>query len=70
MKIRYDQDMDALTITFKQNAPVDESDETRPGVILDYDSLGELVSIEILNASEHIADLSTVDYQRTPQRSA
>lgn len=67
MKIRYDQDVDTVTITLNGNAPVDESDENSPGVIFDYDNHGELVSIEILNASEHIGDLSTVDYQRTPQ---
>jgi uncharacterized protein YuzE len=48
MKILYDQDVDALTIILKQDTPVEESDEAKPGIILDYDSLGELVSIEIL----------------------
>ncbi|MDA3951227.1 MAG: DUF2283 domain-containing protein [Spirochaeta sp.] len=45
MTIRYDQDVDALTITLKHDTPVDESDETRPGVVLDYDDAGDLVSI-------------------------
>lgn len=59
MRIRYDQDVDALTIIFKLDTPVEESDEARPGVILDYDKGGELVSIEILNASEHMPDDTT-----------
>ena len=67
MKIRYDQDVDALTIILKQDIPVDESDEIKPGVILDYDDKGELVSIEILNASLHMPDVTTLEYQLTPQ---
>lgn len=67
MKIRYDQDVDALTIVLKQDTLVDESDEARPGVILDYDKGGELISIEILNASEHMPDVTTLEYQLTPQ---
>jgi uncharacterized protein YuzE len=66
MKIQYDQDVDALTIILKQDTPVEESDEAKPGIILDYDSLGELVSIEILNASEHMPDVTTMEYQLTP----
>lgn len=67
MKIRYEQDVDALTIILKQDIPVDASDEIKPGVILDYDDKGELVSIEILNASLHIPDVTTLEYQLTPQ---
>jgi uncharacterized protein YuzE len=67
MKIRYDQDVDALTIILNQESLVDESDEARPGIILDYDKSGELISIEILNASEHMPDITTMEYQLTPQ---
>jgi uncharacterized protein YuzE len=67
MKIRYDQDVDALNIILNQESLVDESDEARPGIILDYDKSGELVSIEILNASEHMPDITTMEYQLTPQ---
>ena len=57
MKVRYDQGVDALTIILKQDVPVDESDEQKPGVIVDFDSHGELISIEILDASRHMPDL-------------
>jgi uncharacterized protein YuzE len=67
MKIRYDQDVDALNIILNQESLVDESDEARPGIILDYDKSGELVSTEILNASEHMPDITTMEYQLTPQ---
>ena len=63
MKIRYDQETNSLTIILKQDTLVDESDETKAGVILDYDSIGELVSIEILNASERVPEVTTLEYQ-------
>ncbi len=36
MKITYDPKVDVLRILFS-NAPIEESDEDKPGVILDYD---------------------------------
>ncbi len=73
MKIRYDQDVDALTIILNQASVVDESDEVRPGITLDYNKSGQLISIEIFNASEHVPDITTMEYQLTtqpPRRSA
>ncbi|MBU2602036.1 MAG: DUF2283 domain-containing protein [Actinobacteria bacterium] len=51
MKIFYDPDVDVLRVLFNTN-PIEESDEERPGLILDYDSDGNVVGIEVLNASE------------------
>lgn len=50
MKVNYDARTDTLTVTFR-DAPVVESDEEKPGVIRDYDSAGNIVSIEVLDAS-------------------
>ena len=36
MKVTYDPEVDVLRILFR-NAPIEESDEDKPGVILDYD---------------------------------
>ena len=47
MKAAYDIKTDTLSIVFKSDAKVAESDEGKPGVILDYDELGNLVSLEI-----------------------
>jgi len=47
MKVNYDAGTDTLTVVFR-DVPVAESDEDEPGVILDYDSAGNLVSVEAL----------------------
>jgi uncharacterized protein YuzE len=62
MKVIYDQDTDTLTIIFGNN-PVAESDEDKPGVILDYDATGNLVSLEILDASSRVAVPTQIEYQ-------
>lgn len=61
MKVRYDQEVDVLTIQFSK-APVEESDEDKPGIILDYDKDGNIVGIEVLNASKRMEDPRTLEY--------
>ncbi|MEI6576777.1 MAG: DUF2283 domain-containing protein [Bacteroidota bacterium] len=51
MKIKYDKEADIVYITFSSLA-VSESDEEKPGIILDYAENGQIVGIEVLNASE------------------
>jgi uncharacterized protein YuzE len=61
MKVTYDADMDVLRIVLRE-APIAESDEDKPGVILDYDKDGNVVGIEVLNASERVENPRAVDY--------
>lgn len=61
MKVKYDQEVDVLTIRFS-NAPVEESDQDKPGVILDYDKNGKIVGLEILNASKQIENPRSLEY--------
>jgi uncharacterized protein YuzE len=62
MKVIYDRETDTLTVIFK-DATVAESDEEKPGVILDYDDGGNLVSLEILDASQRVTVPSRIDYE-------
>jgi uncharacterized protein YuzE len=44
------------------SAAVDESDEQKPGIILDYDKNGEIAGIEILNASKRMENPRSMEY--------
>jgi YD repeat-containing protein len=44
MRVLYDSRRDALTVILREGVPVAESDEDKPGVILDYDDQGNLIS--------------------------
>jgi len=68
MKALYDPRTDTLTLIFKDNTPVAESDEDKPGVILDYDEEGNLISLEILDASKRVTEARKVDFQVTDQK--
>jgi uncharacterized protein YuzE len=61
MKVTYDPEVDALRILFSA-APIEESDEDRPGVIIDYDKDGNVVGIEILDASKRMDNPRSLEY--------
>lgn len=62
MKVNYDVKTDTLTVIFR-DVPVAESDEEKPGVILDYDAAGNIVSIEVLDASRRVEEPGRVTMQ-------
>ena len=64
MKIIYDQGVDVLRI-LSSNAKIEESDEDKPGLILDYDSEGNVVGLEVLDASKRMEDPKSLDYAVT-----
>ena len=61
VKVTYDQEVDVLMVVFS-GAKVQESDEDKPGVILDYDQDGNVVGLEILNASKRVENPRAVEY--------
>ena len=65
MKVSYDTTIDTLSMIMKENTPFAESDEDKPGMILNYDALGNLVLIEILDASKRVTETRKVEFQTT-----
>ena len=63
MKISYDPRTDSLSLILKEGVAVAESDEDKPGVILDYDEDGNLISLEILDASRRVTDTRKIEYE-------
>ena len=59
--MKYDQEVDALTIQLS-GAPVEESDKDKPSIIIDYDKDGNVVGIEILNASKRMENPRSLEY--------
>jgi len=65
MKVTYDPKTDTLTVILMEGVPIAESDEDKPGVILDYDEAGNLLSLEILDASSRVSDARKIEYETT-----
>jgi len=61
MKVDYDGETDTLTVTLREGV-VAESDEDKSGVILDYDEAGNLLSIEVLDASQRVEEPRSVTF--------
>ena len=61
MRVTYDPEVDVLRILLS-NAVIEESDEDKPGVILDYDKDGNIVGLEILEASKRVSNPRSVEY--------
>lgn len=52
MKIEYDPTADALYVRLSDQSII-ESEQIKPGIVLDYDEAGNVVGIEVLGVSEH-----------------
>lgn len=61
MKVTYDPEVDVLRIRFSSVA-IEESDEEKPGLILDYDKDGNIVGLELLDASKRIENPRALEY--------
>jgi len=55
MKIRYDKEADIIYLRFRDDK-IAESDEIKSGLIIDYDTKGRPIAIEILHAKEVLAN--------------
>ena len=69
MKVIYDRESDTLSIILR-DGKVAESDEAREGLILDYDKAGQLISMELLDASEQIKQPQSVEFTLADKESS
>jgi uncharacterized protein YuzE len=67
MKVTYDARTDTLSIVLSAQ-PIVESDEEKPGVILDFDAAGNVVSLEILDASSRVDQPRQMIYELAGER--
>ena len=64
MKLHYYEDTDSLYIDLSTRTSAD-SQEISDGVVVDYDTAGQVVGIDIQHASERL-DLSTIETTHLP----
>ncbi len=62
MKVKYNKETDILYIRLSEEM-IEESDEDKKGVILDYSKSGVLVGVEVLNASKLSLNPLKVEYE-------
>jgi len=62
MEVIYDRETDTLSLILAEG-PVAESGELRQGLIIDYDRDGHIVSVEVLDASEHVAEPASIAFE-------
>ncbi len=62
MKVKYDKETDILYIKLSDES-IEESDQDKKGIILDYSKAGNLMGIEILNASKSSLNPTKVEYE-------
>ena len=66
MKLHYYPETDSLYIDLV-DAPAEDSQEVRPGIVLDFDAAGRLVGIDIDHASKNAA-LDSLQVEELPLR--
>ena len=64
MRMHYDEQVDALYLSLDESDVV-ESEEVKPGIILDFNAGGEVVGIEVLDVKRRVpsADLKELKFE-------
>ncbi|HHT9112119.1 MAG: DUF2283 domain-containing protein [Planctomycetes bacterium] len=67
MKIEYSKEADAIYVYFKEDF-VEKSKEIEDGIVIDFDKNGQLIGIEVLDASKRfsLADIVNVNIENLP----
>ena len=61
MKFTYDPEVDALYMRITE-AEIVESEETQPGLVMDFDADGKIVGMEFLNAKERFSKKAILQF--------
>ena len=61
MKVTYDRESDTLIITLRDQR-IRESDEVKPGVIVDFGYDGGIVRFEVLRASQVVENTNEMQF--------
>lgn len=69
MRIIYDPETDTLDMILREGK-VAESDEDKPGIILDYDADGNVLSIEVLEASKKLSTPIGISFEVAPSQAS
>ena len=62
MKVKYDKEQDILYVSFSDEI-IFESDEEKNGFILDYSVEGNIIGVEVLNASKQVNNPAKLEYE-------
>jgi uncharacterized protein YuzE len=64
MRVKVDKDSDTLYFRLDESKII-ESEEIRPGIILDYDKENQVVGVEFLNVSSRATkdELTSIQFQ-------
>ncbi|HVQ26004.1 MAG TPA: DUF2283 domain-containing protein [Planctomycetota bacterium] len=62
MKVTYDLKTDTIVMVLREGAAIEESDEVGQGIVHDLDASGNVVSIEILDASRRLTEADRVEF--------
>jgi uncharacterized protein YuzE len=65
MKVTYNSDRDGLRILFS-DAPIERTTTEVPDLILDYDTTGAIIGLELQHASERMPDPRVVEFTAYP----
>ena len=57
MKVHFDEKIDALYFRLDDSKIVD-SEEVKPGIVLDYNDKNQVVGVEILNVKKRVPEAS------------
>ena len=63
MKVTYNPELDILRVLLNESSKIDDSDEQKPGLIIDYDKDGNIIAFEILDASRRVSNPNLMQYE-------